>query len=190
MNLVEFIINHWQDVSLKEFFRGKRVTVNDRNIHYEFCINNENILRTPLDHYKCQHEEADTRILYIRVIAKFESPRNIVVRCNDTYVLVILLANLWKVKCKVWMEMGLYNNNSLRYVDVNGIYSALGEDSFSRGFPCLHGMRHNFRFLQEREEGSDENTWKKFRICAILQEQRHPKRDRRLNKSGWKICVP
>ena len=45
--------------------------------------------------YPSQHEESDTRMFY--VISKIQSPKNIIVRCNDTDVQVISQRNFHKI---------------------------------------------------------------------------------------------
>lgn len=139
MNFVKFIIKHWQDSSLHPFFSSKRVIVNDGNTCYSFNAQDEIVHRTTLNLYSCQHEEADTRIFYI--ISKIQSRKNIVVRCNDTDVLIILLGNFHKVSkdSKIWIEAGLFKNNTLRYVNVNQIFNTLGED-LCRALPGFHAF--------------------------------------------------
>lgn len=138
-NFVKFIINHWQDPSISDFFKNKTVYVNDKNTCYQFTSSNNTIIRAISDDYSCNHEEADTRILY--VISKFQSPNNIVVRCNDTDVLVILLGNFHKINAesKILMEVGFYNNNSLRYLDVGKLFVELGPD-VCLALPGLHAF--------------------------------------------------
>ena len=109
------------------FFKNKRVVVNNGNIHYKFIAQNQMVSQIALDDYKCEYEEADTRMFYI--VSKLQTPKNILVRCNDTDVLVIFLGNFHKVReSNIWLEVGLFGKNNLRYVHVNELYDSLGED--------------------------------------------------------------
>ena len=60
------------------------------------------------------HDEADTRVAFHAVHVEQLNPGNIVIRCNDTDILIIMLSNIQKFsQSHVWLDMGLdYNNSS------------------------------------------------------------------------------
>ena len=85
------------------------------------CCNEQGLLSSePVFELYGNHDEADTRIAFhIRHVSQngFE---NIVVRANDTDILVILMANVQHFgNSHVWMDVGFDADNSRRYFDVN-----------------------------------------------------------------------
>ena len=67
------------------------------------------------------------------------APNTVVVSTADTDVLIIALANMEKLPAgiNVWLEMRLYINNTLRYVNMNKFHHALG-NSLCVALPGLH----------------------------------------------------
>jgi len=53
-----------------------------------------------------RYEEADTKIIYHVCCINFDA--NIVIKCSDTNILVILLGNMHNLKSqsKIWIECG------------------------------------------------------------------------------------
>ena len=66
---------------------------------------------------------------------------NVMVRTADTNVLIIALANIGKLGAciNVWLEMILYMNNTLRYMNVNKLQQALG-NSFRIALPEFQAL--------------------------------------------------
>ena len=65
------------------------------------------------------HDEADTRVAFHVVHVEQLDPDNIVVRCNDTDILIIILSNIQEFsQSHVWLDMGLDYNNSRTFIDV------------------------------------------------------------------------
>lgn len=79
------------------------------------------------------HEEADTRLL-LHAIDLTKSHRRIVVRCDDTDVLVLLTYCCSKVmfcNCEVYMHAGHCNKvtNRQRFIPINNITSKIGNET-------------------------------------------------------------
>ena len=52
---------------------------------------------------------------------------NVVIKCNDSDILLILLGNMDKFTDKnVWMEVGFVTKNTLRYININSLANNLG----------------------------------------------------------------
>ena len=65
--------------------------------------------------------EADTRVAFHAVHIKQFNPGNIVIRCNDIDILIIMLSNIQKLsQIHVWSDVGLDYNNSRTFIDVKG----------------------------------------------------------------------
>ena len=64
---------------------------------------------------------------------------NVVVRADDTDILIILLGNyhLFNNNIHVWMECGFKTKNNLRYIDVGQLYLALGP-KMCKALPGFH----------------------------------------------------
>ena len=81
--------------------------------------------------------EADKRMLYH--VASLPSPANVVLRTYDADVLCIALGIRKQLSCDhhIWLEVGHYTDNTLRYIDVDKIHDTLGE-SVCNALPALH----------------------------------------------------
>ena len=65
------------------------------------------------------------------------SPDNIVIRCNDTDILIIMLSNIQKFSQNhLWLDMGLdYNNSRRTFIDVEG---TAGKLNFIQALPEIY----------------------------------------------------
>ena len=126
--MVEFLTNFWENDELIPFIGQKNIFVNSADVCYSFQNENGIMVKTIEEEFRCNHEEADTRMLFH--LSKLASPSNIVIRTVDTDVLVIALGELHKLEDgkQVWMETGITSKNTLRYISVNKIYDKLGVD--------------------------------------------------------------
>ena len=86
------------------------------------------------------HDEADTRVAFHAVHVEQLNPGNIVIRCNDTDILIIMLSNIQKFsQSHVWLDMGLeYNSNKKK--QLNGPFLWMG-------FNCLKARATSRRQL-------------------------------------------
>ena len=86
---------------------------------------------------KSYHEESDSKMIYHLTI--LEENNKVIIRTSDTDALVIALSCLEHIHetISLWLEVGLYAKNSLRYIDVRKLFNRLEED-FSRALPALH----------------------------------------------------
>ena len=102
----------------------------------------------------CNHEEADTKILFH--FGHPVAPNNVVVRTADTDVLTIALANMKKVPAdiNVWLKMGLHTNSTLRCVNVNKLDQALG-NSLYVAMPAVLQLLHLIIKAKRRNSTSE-----------------------------------
>ena len=82
-----------------------------------------------------QHEEADTKIVYH--VCQIQRDCNIIVKCNDTDILIIMLSNMknMKSKSKIWIEFG--NACNKKTLDICKIYEEFGE-TFCKALAGFH----------------------------------------------------
>eukprot|EP00795_Rhopilema_esculentum_P010448 gene10448-19156_t len=86
-----------------------------------------------------QHEEADKRIAFHAMHSSQLRTDSIVVRANDTDVLVIWLANHASFSgSHIWLEVGISVNNLRRYIDVSKLAKDLGD--YVQSLPRLHAF--------------------------------------------------
>lgn len=75
----------------------------------------------------CQHEEADTRIIWhLMYISRSSRDTCVAIRCTDTDILVLLLHHVQNIENRVMMDVGLVTNNTRRYIDVSSLGKHLG----------------------------------------------------------------
>lgn len=87
---------------------------------------------------KCEgHEEADTKIIFF--LSRLGENKEVLIKCSDTDILVILLGNMEKISksLNIWVMFGIGNHR--RYLNMWKIYNALGE-KICRGLPALHAL--------------------------------------------------
>ena len=82
------------------------------------------------------HDEPNTRVPFHAVHIEQFNPGNIVIRCNDTDILIIMLSNIQKFsQSHVWLDMGLDYNNSRTFIDVKGTADKL---NFIQALPGIY----------------------------------------------------
>ena len=88
----------------------------------------------------CTHEEADSRMFFH--LSTVPSTSKVVIRTTYTDCLIIALGckHLYNPALKIWLEVGLQSNNTQRFIDVNGLYSQLGED-LCKSLSAYHALR-------------------------------------------------
>lgn len=124
------------------------------NLNFDYCYKytteNGKVKRTIDENLSIEHhEEADTKIIYHVCNIDFEA--NVLIRCADTDVLVIMLGNILHLKCpiKIWMEVGV--GNKQRCIDVTQLSKALGNSMCDSllGFHALTGCDYNAAFFMK-----------------------------------------
>ena len=84
------------------------------------------------------HDEADTRVAFHAVHVEQLNPGNIVIRCNDTDIFIIMLLNIQKFsQSHVWVDMGLDYNNSCTFIDDKGTADKL---NFIQALPGVYAF--------------------------------------------------
>ena len=94
------------------------------------------------------YQDTDTWTIMLSWRSKFkndlsltilEENSKVIIRTSDTDVLVIALGCLEHIpeSINLWLEVGLYAKNSLRYIDVRKLFNKLGKD-LCRSLPTSH----------------------------------------------------
>ena len=139
VTLNSFLVSAWEENSLTEIFQGKCLHVNNDDICYCFREENGQVTRTLIPELTSSHEEADSKMIFH--LTNLEKNSKVIIRTSDTDVLVIALCCLEHipVSVNVWLEVGLYAKNSLRYIDVRKLFNKLGKD-LCRALPAFHAF--------------------------------------------------
>lgn len=117
--LVLFFVSHRSRDEFAPFLKHKTLYVNFIECHKFFVGNEGNVENVEAPQFSCpSHEEADTKIIY--QVCQVSEDRNIIIKCSDTDIFVILLSNmhhLKKVKVKFRSKLELQGKSiTLTYV--------------------------------------------------------------------------
>jgi hypothetical protein len=137
-SLVEFLVQSWNDDSLVEILGNKIIFANHGDKVYSYkALNNQMIVREEVDYYS-RHEEADTRMIFH--LTKLQPALNVVIRTADTDVLLIALGCFEHINyINLWLEVGLYTRNTLRFINVNQLHNKLG-NKLAKALPAYHAF--------------------------------------------------
>lgn len=147
--LVKFLIEDWASDEKAPFIGDKIIRLNF-DLCYRFVSSGNQVKRTIDDDFTCEdHEKADTKIIFH--LSKINFDANVLIRCNDTDVLVIILGNMENFLCKfnIWMEVGTGNHQ--RHIDITKLYTTLGASLSSAlpGFHAITGCDYNPAFFRK-----------------------------------------
>ena len=128
-HLIKFLCHEWQSIN----FRSK---LKDQNLYLGF--DEECLLLTSegvevVEHLRCNHEEADTRIL-LHAKHAASSHESVVIVCEDTDVLVLAVSKALTIGTTIFQKRG--SQSRTRFVNVSKISDYLGAKVSS----CLPGL--------------------------------------------------
>ena len=99
------------------------------------------------------HDEADIRVSLHAVHVEQLNPGNILIRCNDTDILIIMLSNIQKFsQSHVWLVVGLDYNNSRTFIDVKGTADKLNYIQVLPGIYPLTGWDYTPAFFRNSKK--------------------------------------
>lgn len=147
--LISFLISHWSSDEMAPFFINKTVYLN-YDVCYKYEENDGKVIQRIANELSCErHEEADTKIIYH--VCQNENDCNILIRCSDTDVLIIMLGNMQHMNSasNIYMNVGVGNN--CRYINVSEMYRKVGNLFCSSlpGFHALTGCDYNPAFYRK-----------------------------------------
>ncbi|MCG7875152.1 MAG: hypothetical protein N0C90_02335 [Candidatus Thiodiazotropha endolucinida] len=152
ISLLRFLAEEWSSDEYTSVLKTCELYFGLDDKCYLYKVVDGKMTRTEIGELNCQHEEADTRIVWhIKHACSHTVLPNIVVRCVDTDVLVILVFHMTNIEGFVWMDVGHDKNNTRRYVDVTKLCGELGR-RLCRSLPALHaftGCDYTAAFLRK-----------------------------------------
>jgi len=138
----QFLAQEWREQSRADVLTGHTVYLALDEVCYRFMVEDGVVTCEDIQDYHCQHEEADTRIIYHLVRVLEEDPsRHVVVRCNDTDILILLLyhCSLLPQTPYAWMDAGLSGKNTRRYINIQQLLEEL-QSEIVNGLLGLHAL--------------------------------------------------
>ena len=164
--LIQFLVDNWAEGNYAYILKEKILYANCGNVCYSFKAVDNKVIRSIEHLLYSTHEEADSRIIFH--LGACDTRSEVVIRTNDTDVGVILLGCYEDVSPElvVWLEMGVYSNNTQRYINVTKLYQKLGKTLSKAllGFHALTGSDYSASFSRRGKVAPFKN-WKKNESC-------------------------
>lgn len=137
--LIKFLVDYWADDSFANIIGDKVLFANSGNDCFKYTVSNGTVVKEEAVKFYSTHEEADNRMFFH--LSMISPPSNVVVRTADTDCLIIALGckHFYADNLKIYLEVGVLSNNSLRFIDINGLHSAIGE-TFCKALPAYHAF--------------------------------------------------
>ena len=151
-SFVKFLVNYLESKEMAPFLEETRsLYITCGTQCFSFQNVDETITRKEETELECDHEEADTRIIFH--LARMHQHENVLVRSSDTDVMVVLLSNMCKLPVNVknvYLQLGNITSGSKRLLNVTALYNTLGND-LSRALTTFHmftGSDHTPAFFR------------------------------------------
>ncbi|KAL3286793.1 hypothetical protein HHI36_001287, partial [Cryptolaemus montrouzieri] len=185
---VQFLVNDWSTQDKATLIKPTQKVFLNYQLCHSYRKSAESVIREVSEKYTCSaHEEADTKIVYH--VCAVGLSTNILIKCSDTDILVILLANMkqiivnvgenqFNVDRKIWMQLG--TGNHVKKIDVCAVYRDLGKISVLRwlhsmllrdatSIPHFIGRAKPDHLNYWRNQGSSKTHLLKWGIIRLLQ---------------------
>jgi hypothetical protein len=179
-SFVNFLTEYFANEELNTIIGRKKIFVTNNEKCFSYEAVRSKIIRKNELFLTCYHEEADTKMIFH--IFSLDSPKSVVIKANDTDVLLIMLANYHKLEFlhKVWIETGFISKNTYRFIDVSLLSNHLGIQLCSAltGFHALTGCDYTTAFFRK-------GKIKPFRIL-----EKHPELQYCLSSLGSSSTIP
>ncbi|KAL4718510.1 hypothetical protein ACJJTC_002713 [Scirpophaga incertulas] len=119
------------------FIGSKTILVNYLQC-YQYKVCEGKVQRTPELSLACPgHEEADTKIVFH--VCHLTSDAHVTIRCSDTDILIIMLANMNSIQTDLQISMHVGTGNNQKFINVTKLSQTLGLDLCS-ALPAFHAM--------------------------------------------------
>ncbi len=109
-----------------------------------YKVQGSEVIRETVPQLLCNHKEADTRLIFhAKHVSDTQPESNLVVRCNDTDILINFLSHIAHLSVHVWLDVGKSSYNSRHYIDVNNLASTLSPQ-LCNALPGYHAFTGNY----------------------------------------------
>lgn len=134
--LVEILSDHWENDYFSTILQNKKVFITVGEKCFSYYAEGNRVIKTEEKDLECQHEEADTRIIFH--MGKVHPNSTILVKATDTDVLVIILGNIHKFpNAQIWL-LGT-SKKEQTYTDCTKLASVLGH-TLCLSLPAFHAF--------------------------------------------------
>lgn len=139
--LVKFLANHWIDDSFATTLGNKKIYITVGEQCFSYCSVANCVVQTEETELACQHEEADTRIVFH--ISKLPENSKILVKAADTDVLIILLGNMHNFSnLEIWLANSTSKKSNYKdevYINCTDLSIKLGA-TLCLALPAFHAF--------------------------------------------------
>ena len=152
VSLNNFLVDIWKNDCFGGILKERKLYVTDGNVCYLFGVSNGKMVRMIQPHLYSTNEKPDSKMIFH--VTSTEEDSNVVIRTADTDVLIIALGCISQIPpyINLWLYVGLYSKNTLRYINVNKSYGKTGYPVFKS--PPAHvfiGYDYTASFSQKRK---------------------------------------
>ena len=132
------MVEAWKDDFCARILKSKTVYANYNNCCYKYRGENGVTISSEEEQFFSSHEEADNRMFFH--LSHPLPGSTVVMRTDDSDSLVIALGfKHFFNALEIWLEAGVQGKNNLRFINVNTIYSELGE-ALCKALPAYHAF--------------------------------------------------
>jgi hypothetical protein len=137
--LLAFLAEEWARDEYKDLLHECVLYVSFNKICIKLTGNENGVQREVVPELRNTHDEADTLIaLHANHVNTMQPNANVVIRANDTDVLVIMIYHANHFTVKIWMDVGYNKDNTRRYIHVSKLLEAM--EGMSLALPALHAF--------------------------------------------------
>lgn len=134
--LVAFVTEYWGTISLPLFFHNKKLYVTNKDQCFSYQNAGDSVVKTIAEDFACNHEEADTRIIYH--LSKLANNTKVMVKASDTDILVIILGNIHKLATlEIYLSTIGSKPNVNNFINCTQLATTLG-NLMCRALPGFH----------------------------------------------------
>lgn len=141
MAFLRFLSQEWATHADVRTLDGHDIYLAIEEECHHYAVQDGKLVHDEVPALACQHEEADTRIVFHLCSILSEEKLSIAVRCSDTDIFILLLYHISHMtdRTSVWMDVGLSTNNTRRYINISQLVDHLDENVLN-GLPALHAF--------------------------------------------------
>ena len=125
-SLVSFLVDYWSSDDVAYLFEDKVLYVTEGDRCFSFRSVDGRTVKLEENDLMNHFEEADHRMFHH--VNSIITPANVVIRAQDSDIGVIALGvfHCLQNDLNLWIEVGLFTDNTLEYINVNELYMFLG----------------------------------------------------------------
>lgn len=152
--LIDFLVHEWRKDEYARIIGDRRVFVAYSKRCDLLTSESDEVVHVEIPDLAFEHEEADTLIFFmLQHIQNHTSAENVVVRANDTDILVLAMYHIsHQLKdIHVWLDFGLDSNNTRRYIHINELVNDQPTDYWDAllGYHAFTGSDYTSSFRQK-----------------------------------------